>query len=325
MKYIEYKSWDTATICSIVISGMVLLCTSQTYAQSNLIKNPSFEDRYNGWQQIEPVSISDHFRTGVQSSKISTQPGLITQTVSVSPYTDYIFEGFIKGSGQIGVNTQTRKITDQVVGASDWLKATVEFNSGSASTVDVFASFYNEQGRFDDFTLITKPKPVAATRPTSSSTSYSGQSNSRQYTSTSSPQCPGMGYLPITSAFDNGNDGNIAANAIDGDLTNRWSSQGIGKSITFNLSRISEVRELSVMWYKGYERIFLFSVETSTDGRNWSMVLSDASSTPSDGFETYNIENLLNPEAKMVRIIGGGNSLNDWNSIVELKVKGCVN
>ena len=314
MKYIEYKSWNIATICSIVISSMVFLCTPLTYAQSNssnLIKNPSFEDRHSGWEEIEPVSISDHFRTGSKSSKINSKPGLIKQTVTVEPNTDYILEGFIKGAGQIGVKVKRKKFKDQVFGASDWIKTIIEFNSGSQTSVEVYAGYYKDQGRFDDFKLTKK------TTARQASSSYS--------VPTTSPQCPTMGYLPIASAFDNGNDGNIAANVSDGDLTSRWASKGTGKTITFNLSQISEVRELSVMWFKGHERVYLFSVETSTDGKNWSMALSDASSTPSDGFETYDIENLFNPEAKMIRIIGGGNSLHKWNSILELKVKGCVN
>ena len=309
MKYIGYKNKNTATISRILFSGMVFLFTSLTYAQnssSNLIKNPSFEDRYKSWQQTEPASISDHFNSGAKSSKISNKPVNITQIVSVSPNTDYVLEGYVKGSGTIGVKIKRKKFKDQVEGASDWVKVTVEFNSGSSSTVDVYASFYKEQGRFDDFKLTPK---------------RSAQSS---YSSTFTPQCPGMGYLPIASAFDDGNDGNPAINSIDGDLTNRWSSKGMGKTITYVLDRNAEVRQLDVMWYKGHERVILFSVETSLDGRNWSMVLSNASSTPSHSFDTYNIENLLSPEAKFIRVVGKGNSGSDWNSIVELKIKGCV-
>ena len=79
------------------------------------------------------------------------------------------------------------------------------------------------------------------------------------------------------------------------------------------------------MWYKGGERISLFSVETSMNGRNWKMVLPEASSTPTDGFEAYSIESLMDPEARLIRIIGKGNSANEWNSINEVKIKGCVN
>ena len=309
MKYIGYKNSKAATISSILLSIMVFLFTSLTHAQSssrNLIKNPSFEDKHKGWQQTEPVSISDHFNSGAKSSKISSKPGAITQIVSVTPNTDYVLEGYVKGSGTIGVKIKRKRFKDQVTGASDWVKVIVEFNSGSSSTVDIYASFYKKQGRFDDFKLTPKSSAQAS------------------YSSTFPTQCPGMGDLPIASVFDDGNDGNPAINSIDGDLTNRWSSKGMGKTITYVLDRNAEVRQLDVMWYKGHERVILFSVETSLDGQNWSMVLSNASSTPSPNFDTYNIENLLSPEAKFVRIVGKGNSGSDWNSIVELKVKGCV-
>ena len=309
MKYIGHKNSKAAIISSILLSAVVCLFTSLTYAQSssrNLIQNPSFEDKHKGWQQTEPVSISDHFHFGTKSSKISSKHGAITQIVSVTPNTDYILEGYVKGSGTIGAKVKRKRFKDQVTGASDWIKVTVEFNSGSSSTVDVYASFYKEQGRFDDFKLT----PKGSAQPS--------------YSSTPPTQCPGMGDLPIASVFDDGNDGNPAINSIDGDLTNRWSSKGMGKTITYVLDRNAEVRQLDVMWYKGHERVILFSVETSLDGQNWSMVLSNASSTPSPNFDTYNIENLLSPEAKFVRIVGKGNSGSDWNSIVELKVKGCV-
>ena len=43
-----------------------------------------------------------------------------------------------------------------------------------------------------------------------------------------------------------------------------------------------------------------------------------------DGFETHNIENLFNPEARFVKIIGEGNSFNEWTAITETKVVGCI-
>ena len=311
MKFIEYSNFQTTSINSAfiytVISSMLLLCSPLAYAQNNLIENPSFENDLSGWNQTEPVSISEHFRSGRQSLKMSDQESNVSQFVNVAPNTEYVLEAYIKSFGVIGVIINGQKSEKHVATAQDWTKASLEFDSGSATVVEIYARYDREQGRYDDFSLTSKK-----------STSLTS--------STSLAKCPNIGYLPIQSAFDDGsNDGNLPSNVIDDDLNNRWSSKGIGKTITLDLNRVAEVSQLNVMWYKGNERISLFSVKTSIDGENWSIVLPDSSSTLVNGYDSYNIENLLNPEAKLIRIIGAGNSSSEWNSISEIKIKGCVN
>ena len=311
MKFIEYSNFQTTSINSAfiytVISSMLLLCSPLAYAQNNLIENPSFENDLSGWNQTEPVSISEHFRSGRQSLKMSDQESNVSQFVNVAPNTKYVLEAYIKSFGVIGVIINDQKNEKHVATAQDWTKASLEFDSGSATVVEIYARYDREQGRYDDFSLTSKK-----------STSLTS--------STSLVKCPNIGYLPIQSAFDDGsNDGNLPSNVIDDDLNNRWSSKGIGKTITLDLNRVAEVSQLNVMWYKGNERISLFSVKTSVDGENWSIVLPDSSSTLVNGYDSYNIESLLNPEAKLIRIIGAGNSSSEWNSISEIKIKGCVN
>jgi len=315
VKHIAYNNFQAASVintfsCTIISSLAFFLCTSLTYAQKNsdnLINNPSFENNLSGWNQTEPTSISEHFRTGSKSLKMSGQESNVNQIITVIPNTEYVLEGYIKSFGIIGVITNGRKNEKSIQNAKDWSKATIEFNSGSATTVVIYANYYQEQGRYDDFSLTAKSSTIKTS-------------------STSLTKCPEMGYLPIQSAFDDGsNDGNSPDNAIDGNLNNRWSSKGIGKTITFDLNRVAEVSQLDIMWYKGNQRISLFSVKTSIDGKNWSMVLSDSSSTLIDGYDSHNIESLLNPEAKLIQIIGAGNSSSEWNSISEIKIKGCVN
>ncbi len=305
MKQIKKNNQHTV-FSSIIVASTLAMCSSASLAQtnSNLIKNPSFENSLRDWQQTEPVTNSDHFLDGSRSAKITGNTGALTQTVSVTPYTDYVMEGYIKKSGRIGVTVNGRTTDKRINKSKDWTKAVVEFNSGSADSIEVFATFHNEEGRYDHFFLA--PKGSVAR-------------------STTAARCPEIGYLPIESVFDDGsNDGNPVINTIDGDLNNRWSSKGIGKTVTFDLGQVVEVSKIDILWYKGADRISLFTIETSIDGNNWLMALPDASSTPMDSYETYDIENMLNPDAKMVRIIGAGNSTSEWNSISEVKIKGCV-
>lgn len=286
----------------------VAAVTPFTYAQSNnLIINPSFESGFSGWQQVEPAAESDKKRTGLQSAKLSGQNAKVSQLVQVTPNTDYILHAYILGYGRIGVEfNEEEKEEKRIFDAVDWTKAEVVFNSGDRTAVTVYGTFNRAEGRYDDFSLIEKSKA-----PTSASALLT--------------QCPGVGNLPIVAAYDDGtHDGNPPENTFDDNLSNRWSSKGAGKTITFDIGQIAEAKQLDIMWYQGAERINLFSVQTSVDGSTWQTVLADASSFSTPDFDSYDIENFLNSDARYVKVIGGGNSLNEWNSIIEVKLRGCV-
>jgi len=227
--------------------------------------------------------------------------------VQVTPNTDYILSAQVLGVGRIGVQIDDDNRADRRIHeAESWTKAELEFNSGSSTSVTVYAQYYRREGRYDDFVLMAKDSA-----PTEISSLLT--------------QCPGTGNLPIVAAYDDGtNDGNSPSHTIDDNLTNRWSSKGAGKTITFDIGQIAEVKQLDIMWYQGSERINLFSVQTSIDGSVWQTVLADASSFPTTDFDSYDIENFLNSDAQYVKVIGGGNSNNEWNSIVEAKLRGCV-
>ena len=292
----------------LITSALSSLSIAQT--SSNLLINSGLENRpggtFEGWQEVDPLSDSEKAYSGAKSAKISGHSGRLSQTVSVTPNTDYMLSAYVLNFGRIGVLVDGDKEEKRIHNAEEWTKAEVEFNSGSASSVEVYANFYREEGRYDDFVLAPK-------------------SSIAQSVSTLLTQCPEIGMLPIAVAYDDGsNDSNPPANVIDGNLANRWSSKGVGKTITFDLDQIAEVSQLDAMWYKGDERISLFSVETSVDGKNWKTVLPDASSTMTDGFDSYDIQNLIDPDARLVRIVGGGNSNSEWNSISEVRIKGCV-
>lgn len=295
-------------ILKVIIVISITSALQLVHAQSNnLIINPSFENGFAGWDQVEPAEESDKKRSGIKSAKLSGQDAKISQLISVKPKTDYILTAYILGYGRIGVqfdedNEEDKRIFDSV----DWNKAELEFNTGSSTEVTIFGQFNRSEGRYDDFALIEK-----SAAPTSIDTLLT--------------QCPGTGSVPIVGAYDDGtNDGNPPENAYDDNLSNRWSSKGIGKTITFDIGQIVEAKQLDVLWYKGGERINLFTVQTSTDGSTWQTVLADASSFSTPGFDTYDIENFLNSDAQYVKIIGNGNSANEWNSIIEVKLRGCV-
>lgn len=111
---------------------------------------------------------------------------------------------------------------------------------------------------------------------------------------------------------------NVPANALDGDLSTRWSAQGSGEWVAFELDAQSTVTAIRIAWLKGDERTSDFEIQVS-NAAGWTTVGAGTSSGTSEGLETYE----LTPElAGFVRIVGLGNSSNDWNSILETEIVG---
>lgn len=132
--------------------------------------------------------------------------------------------------------------------------------------------------------------------------------------------------LNVVSATDDGtNDGNVPAEAIDGDLdqSSRWSSEGTGKQIVFDLGRAARVTDIKLAWFKGDQRTAYFDIESSLDNQKWTSVLSNGQSSGATlGLEAIDV---LDSGARYIRLTGKTNSSNKWNSLVEAKLFGCTN
>ncbi|MBE8524813.1 discoidin domain-containing protein [Amycolatopsis sp. H6(2020)] len=129
--------------------------------------------------------------------------------------------------------------------------------------------------------------------------------------------------LPVVAATAGSDDGNGPSNAIDGDLSTRWSAAGDGVWIRFDLGLVTTVGLVSVAWYDGNSRRATFDVQLSQDGSAWSTALSRATSSGTTrGFEAYGF---TGDQARYVRVVGHGNSSSDsakWTSITEATVSG---
>lgn len=124
------------------------------YAETVSIDNPGFESNtdFDGWNDDDPSAISGDSYSGSNSAKITGSGGRVDQTVPLTANTDYVLTAYVEGSGEIGINlgssTESTKST-----SSDWSEVTVSFNSGSATSGEIFGKYYNGEGRFDDFSL----------------------------------------------------------------------------------------------------------------------------------------------------------------------------
>src|SRR5213075_273457 len=83
--------------------------------------------------------------------------------------------------------------------------------------------------------------------------------------------------LPVVSVAASADDGNVPANTLDKNLATRWSAQGDGQWILFDLGSRVTVGSAKIAWYQGDQRISKYDVQTSADGSSWTTVFSGAS------------------------------------------------
>ncbi len=114
--------------------------------------------------------------------------------------------------------------------------------------------------------------------------------------------------------------GNGPENTLDKDFNTRWSSQGIGETITYDLGDLYDISSMKIAFFKGDQRTTSFDISVSEDGTNYNTVLLDQISSGSSN----NLENFaFATQARYVRIVGKGNSSgNNWNSLTEVEIYG---
>lgn len=123
--------------------------------------------------------------------------------------------------------------------------------------------------------------------------------------------------LVTASSYEPGTT-NVPANTLDGNLNSRWSAQGDGEWISYDLGRYELVESVDMAFYLGNTRTATFDVLLSNDNLNWRMALTNAVSSGT----TLALQNFDFSDwpARYVRIVGHGNSVNNFNSFTEVVV-----
>jgi hypothetical protein len=124
----------------------------------------------------------------------------------------------------------------------------------------------------------------------------------------------------VTGSPDNGF-GNGPSNAIDNDLNTRWSRLGLPSFITPDLGSIKNICSVDIAWYLGNERVYTFTIATSTDGTTFTNKLTNVKSSGT----TLNFEKYAIPatDARYVRVTVTGNTANNnYASISEIDIFG---
>jgi hypothetical protein len=131
---------------------------------------------------------------------------------------------------------------------------------------------------------------------------------------------PAATELTAIAATASADDGNVAANAIDGNLNTRWSASGDPQWIKIDVGSVSTIDYIKIAFFKGDERRARFDVAVSSNDSTWTTVLTNQeSSGTSLELETFDF---TNTSGRWVRITGHGNNINLWNSYSEVKVFG---
>ena len=259
------------------------------------IVNPGFENGFAGWTQAEPAAISTSDRhSGVKSAKLSGASSACSQKiVGLTPGTSYVLRAWLLGAGQIGARGYGNQEVSSEVSADTWTPATISFTTGpSSTTAEIFAAWMaGGDLHVDDFSLTT---------------SASGSA------------------LPIAAVRDSGNDGHMASNTFDEQLSTRWSSNGNGQWIEWDLGVVANISSLQIAFYQGSTRKSTFDLYVS-DGTNSTLVLSKAqSSGATDDFEPIALSSVSGRQVRYVRYVGYGNSSSSWNSLSEVQIFGAT-
>lgn len=123
--------------------------------------------------------------------------------------------------------------------------------------------------------------------------------------------------LTVTASSD---DGNPPSNTLDGNLSTRWSANGDGQWISFDIGNLTTIDKIAIAFFKGDQRSSSIDIQISNDSNNWNTVYTGEQPLSTLQLQTFDIND---SSARYVRIIGHGNDSNNssaWNSLTEVEI-----
>ena len=111
--------------------------------------------------------------------------------------------------------------------------------------------------------------------------------------------------------------GSSPFDTVDNNIGSYWAAQGDGQWIMYEFEEESEISHIDIKWHQGHLRAETFEMYLSPDGENWTEVFRGRSSGNSSTFERCDIN--AAGKFKFVKIVGHGNTLNQWNSLGEIR------
>ena len=129
--------------------------------------------------------------------------------------------------------------------------------------------------------------------------------------------------LTVAGVTAAGHDGNGPDGTVDGDPGTRWSAQGDGQWIQWDLGGVHDVARVGLAFYRGDGRVNTFDLAVSTDGAGFVRVLDrQRSSGTTTDFETFDLP--AGTAARYVRYVGHGSDVGSWNSLTGVELWGAA-
>lgn len=119
--------------------------------------------------------------------------------------------------------------------------------------------------------------------------------------------------ITVSEAPEAANNGN---NAIDGDLSTRWTSKTIGAEGIFDFGTSIEFDAVSAAFWRGSERKYSYTLYGSEDGVNYTKIANITSSGLSDNYEVNKLGRVC--RARYIKFVNQGNTVNVNGNIIEL-------
>ena len=162
------------------------------------------------------------------------------------------------------------------------------------------------------------PPPTATITPTPTPTGEPTATPPPTATPTPTP-VPSLVEVPLSASAvtASSHDGNLPGNTVDGSLSTRWSASGDGQWIRFDLGTPRTIGHVTVGVYQGNARRARFDIQLSDDGNTWRTAFAGESSGTTTAEQVYEFPD---DTAQYVRYLGHGNTVNAWNSVLEVSV-----
>ena len=138
---------------------------------------------------------------------------------------------------------------------------------------------------------------------------------------------PGGSFIEITPSGSavtaSTNDGNLPANTVDNNLATRWSANGDGQWIKYDLGTVRAVSHVGIAVYNGNTRQNRFDLQVSSDNVSWTNVITGGLTSGTTTAEE--IHDFADTSARWVRYLGHAATTSTFNSVAEVSVYGPSN
>lgn len=199
----------------------------------------------------------------------------------------------------------------------DWMRQTDLYAAGRGGLARPSEEGQSFESLVDDMWLLHRDTSVPA--QANGTLNRMWDANQWQWVSNPPPGGGGGDPSPIVALTASSYQApNVPENTIDGNLGTRWSAEGVGEWVEYELDDVYSIQSVNVAFTNGTSRYDYFDIDISLDGVNWTTVYSGQSSGTTIDLEAFDF---TDTNGQYLRYVGGGNSQSLWNSVSEVEIE----